>query len=78
MCHTAFAPITCGFANCDWLADGLKSNGTVVKLTWRNAGDAYHRFNTKGNMADWSVLTIVCRSPELPKQASGQPARGGS
>ena len=61
MCETKFTPTTCGFSKCDWLCDGLKTNGTPVKLAWKTAGDAYHYFDTDGNMCDWTVLTIVCR-----------------
>lgn len=30
ICYTVFAPKTCGFSNCDWLCDGIKTNGTPV------------------------------------------------
>ena len=64
ICETKFAPTTCGFSKCDWLCDGLKTNGSPVSLVWKIAGDAYHHFDTDGNMCDWEVLTIVCRLPE--------------
>jgi large subunit ribosomal protein L40e/small subunit ribosomal protein S27Ae/ubiquitin C len=66
ICKTKFAPTTCGFSKCDWLCDGLKTNGSPVSLVWKIAGDAYHYFDTVGNMCDWEVLTIVCRRSEAP------------
>jgi ubiquitin len=66
ICETQFVPTTCGFSKCDWLCDGLKSNGTPVSLVWKTAGDAYHYFDSDGNMCDWEVLTIVCRCSKAP------------
>jgi len=66
ICETKFAPTTCGFSKCEWLCDGLKTNGSPVSLVWKIAGDTYHCFDTDGNMCDWEVLTIVCRRSKAP------------
>jgi small subunit ribosomal protein S27Ae len=64
ICQTSFVPTTSGFTKCEWLADGLKSNGTPVNLAWKPVGDAYQLFDAEVNIIDWEVLTIVCRRPK--------------
>ena len=61
MCHKLFQPSTCAFTKCDWMYEGVKSDGSEVKGPWKQAGDQYERFKEAGNMVKWDHLTISTR-----------------
>ncbi|EGZ22146.1 hypothetical protein PHYSODRAFT_299570 [Phytophthora sojae] len=66
-------PITCGFYDCMWKFEGLRStDGFALSSTWKDAsGEKYHRFNAdeSSGSVEWESLLIVARAGAGPKNA---------
>ncbi|KAG5181338.1 hypothetical protein JKP88DRAFT_157837 [Tribonema minus] len=68
LCRRPFAPVTCAFHACAWMFEGVKAGGgAALGGVWREAGDAYERFNTGadgesgGSMVEWERLVLVAK-----------------
>ncbi|KAG5190201.1 hypothetical protein JKP88DRAFT_175910 [Tribonema minus] len=68
LCRRPFTPVTCAFHDCVWMFEGVKAGGgAALGSVWREAGDAYERFNTGaegesgGSMVEWERLVLVAK-----------------
>jgi hypothetical protein len=76
-CKEYVTPVTCGFNNCWWKYDGLQKfkSGPSKPCSsgWRQADDAYHRFNEhQGDDFTWKKLifeVVKTRPTEIPATA---------
>jgi hypothetical protein len=67
MCHAQLTPLTCGFYNCVWRCEGIRTrDGCSISSSWKDADDAkYHKFTDGTDSLDtrqWKSLLVVVKS----------------
>ncbi|CAI5723235.1 unnamed protein product [Peronospora destructor] len=63
-CNTEVKPITCGFYNCAWKFEGIKTGDSFsISSRWKEVEDEnkYHRFDERCNSMKWSSLLFVAK-----------------
>ncbi|OWZ06950.1 Ubiquitin family protein [Phytophthora megakarya] len=65
MCGDDVKPLTCGFYDCVWKFDGIRSSdGFSISSPWKDAsGEKYHRFDAdeKHGSVEWDSLLIMVK-----------------
>lgn len=73
ICRFQFKPLTCGFYNCAWKFEGIRTgDGISVCSPWKDAGAGkYHRFCTDSSQAcvQWDRLLIVVKPRKVSNAA---------